>query len=121
MEPKIIVVDSYNFSRKTTVRLLEDLSFTVVGEANSIQKTQKLINTSHCNMCLVDMTGIEFTRTLKERNKHLGIILTSFLTLEGLKIDAILAGVSDNLEKPLNKSDLEKSIYYLQQIITMKD
>ncbi len=126
MEPKIIVIDPSDFSRSLTVKLLEELNFIIIGEANSAQKGRNLISTTNCNICLIDMnlteiTGIQFIEALLPRSDHLGIILTSYLNLETLKIDAILAGASDVLQSPVDKNSLEKSIYYLQKIITVRE
>jgi DNA-binding NarL/FixJ family response regulator len=126
MEPKIIVIDPSDFSRRLTVGLLEELNFTVMGEAGSAEKAEDLIQNVYCNICLVDMnlkdiSGIEFSEKLSENNEGLGVIITSYLDLEGLRIDAILGGASDVLLRPLDKKNLEKSIRYVQQIVAEKE
>ncbi|TDJ05731.1 MAG: response regulator [Deltaproteobacteria bacterium] len=126
MEPKIIVIDPSDFSRRLTVEMLEDLNFTVMGEANSLERAQEIIKNVYCNICLVDMnlgeiSGIEFCENLTENNEGLGVILTTYLTLEKLKIDAILSGAIDVLEHPIDKKSLEKSIIYVQKTITEKE
>ena len=126
MEPKIIVIDPSDFSRRLTIELLEELNFTVMGEAGSVDRAEDLIQNVYCNICLVDMnlkniSGIEFSEKLRENNEGLGVIITSYLTLESLKIDAILGGASDVLPRPLDKSNLEKSIRYVQRIVSEKE
>jgi len=126
MEPKIIVVDQSDFSRRITVKLLEELNLSVIGEANTSASALELLNNVYCNMCLIDLnlgekTGIEVAELIREKSEGLGIIITSYLMLESLKIDAVLAGASDFLIKPLDKNNLEKSIYYLEHVLTQKE
>lgn len=126
MEPKIIIIDPSDFSRRLTIGLLEELNFTVMGEAGSVEKAEDMIQNVYCNICLVDInlkeiSGIEFSEKLMENNQGLGVIITSYLNLESLKIDAILGGASDVLLRPLDKKNLEKSIHYVQRIIAEKE
>jgi two-component system chemotaxis response regulator CheY len=119
---KILVVDDSDLSRKTTVKILEEEGFNVVGQANNAEMGMQQAYTSGANVFLLDVvmpntSGIELADHIRENIKESRIIMMSSLDLESVVVESISNGAIDFLNKPFSKLDLIQSIEKVEEDI----
>ncbi|WP_034728825.1 response regulator [Bacteriovorax sp. BSW11_IV] len=117
---KVLVVDDSDFSRKTTVEILERHGFNVVGNASSAEKGLLLAQSTRANLYIVDVvmpkvSGIEFAKRLMELRTGVYIIMTSSLDMESVVIESISNGAIDFLTKPFTEETLINSVEKIER------
>lgn len=117
----ILVVDDEKFTRDIVCRLLADIGYKSVIEAEDGQKALKMFMTHKSNVGLVildiempKLNGVEFLRLVRTNplspNKDVPVVmLTGHSDMENLA-EAAKLGIHGFLAKPLSKANLEKQI-----------
>ena len=119
---KIVLVDDSDFSRSMIKKMLSDAGFQVVGEAHSAEKAMEVIRDKKPNIVITDIvmpsiSGIELTEKINKTFDHIAIVVISSLSQEHIVLEAIGAGASDFLTKPINQEQLIDSIQKISKQI----
>ncbi len=117
-DARILVVDDSDFSRKEISKYLEAANLNVVGEASSAKEATNFIKDRHVDIAIVDIvmpeiSGLELTEFIVENNPDTAVICISSLAQENIVMEAISAGASDFIQKPIKQEQLLESIYKL--------
>ena len=114
-ELKIVVVDDSDFSRNLIITMLKETNYQVVGEANSAESAIQVIVSKKPNVVITDVvmpeiSGIELTEKITKNYDGVAVIVISSLSQEHIVLDAIGAGASDFIPKPIQKQQLIDSL-----------
>ena len=112
---RIVVVDDSEFSRQTTVEILGEAGFDVVGSFGSAEEALQFIKVSEADLYLIDvvmpeMSGIELAKEVSGLMSENRIIMMSSLNTENIVIESISNGAIDFLPKPFEKDDLIRAV-----------
>jgi YesN/AraC family two-component response regulator len=112
---KIVIVDDSDFSRSVINQMLSEEGFQVVGEAGSAEAALPLINEKRPDIVIADIvmpnvSGIELSEKITQKFPDVAVIMVSSLTQEHVVLDAIGAGASDFIAKPIQKQQLVDSV-----------
>ena len=121
-ELKVVVVDDSDFSRNIITRILKDSGIEVIGEASHAETALAVIKEKKPNVVITDIvmpdiSGIELTMQINRSFNNIYIIVISSLSQEHVIIEAIGAGASDFLVKPVNKQQLIDSLEKISTLI----
>ena len=111
----IVVVDDSDFSRSMIINMLKEAEYNVVGEANSAETALQIIASKKPNVVITDIvmpevSGIELTEKVTKNFEGIAVIVISSLSQEHVVLDAIGAGASDFIPKPIQKQQLIDSL-----------
>jgi two-component system chemotaxis response regulator CheY len=111
----IVVVDDSDFSRNMIITMLKEAEYNVVGEANSAETALQVIAAKKPNVVITDIvmpdiSGIELTEKVTKSFEGTAVIVISSLSQEHIVLDAIGAGASDFIPKPIQKQQLIDSL-----------
>lgn len=111
----IVVVDDSDFSRSMIINMLKEAEYNVVGEANSAETALQVIAFKKPNVVITDIvmpevSGIELTEKVTKNFEGIAVIVISSLSQEHIVLDAIGAGASDFIPKPIQKQQLIDSL-----------
>ncbi len=112
---KIIIVDDSDFSRSMISKMLTEEGFQVTGEAGSAEAALPLIKDKRPDIVIADIvmpnvSGLELTEKISNTFPDVAVIIISSLSQEHIVLDAISAGASDFIAKPINKQQLVDSV-----------
>ena len=112
---KIAVVDDSDFSRSLIIKMVKAAGFNVVGEANHADTALQMIKEMRPDIVITDIvmpdiSGIELTEKISQNFDNIYVIVISSLTQEHIVLEAINAGASDFLPKPINQTQLIDSL-----------
>ncbi|MES2528573.1 MAG: response regulator [Bdellovibrionota bacterium] len=112
---KIIIVDDSDFSRSVISKMLTEDGFQVIGEAASAETALGMIKDKKPDIVIVDIvmpnvSGLELTEKLNQSAPNVSVIMVSSLSQEHIVLDAISAGASDFIAKPIQKQQLIDSV-----------
>ncbi|HXH31615.1 MAG TPA: response regulator [Bacteriovoracaceae bacterium] len=112
---KIVIVDDSDFSRSIIRGMLEEVGFDVVGEADRADAALVAIREKRPNVVITDIvmpeiSGIELTEKISKDFEDVYVIVISSLSQEHVILDAIRAGASDFISKPIQKDQLIDSL-----------
>lgn len=106
----ILVIDDEDALRKMLRIALTEKGYTVFEASNGIEgiKVFKKISPGIVltDVNMPEMNGIEMTRKIKEINEDADIVIMTGFGTEDLVIDAIRAGASNYIKKPLQFNEL---------------
>lgn len=119
---KVVIVDDSDFSRSLIRKMLAEEGIEVVGEANSAESALNIIKDKKPNIVITDIvmpeiSGIELTERISQNFPEIAIVVISSLSQEHIVLEAIGAGASDFIAKPIQKNQLIES---LEKVITSK-
>ncbi len=119
---KVVIVDDSDFSRSIIRKMLTEEGINVVGEANSAEAALLVIKEKSPNIVITDIvmpeiSGIELTEKINQNFENISVIVISSLSQEHIVLEAIGAGASDFIAKPIQKQQLIDS---LEKIISTK-
>lgn len=119
---KVVIVDDSDFSRSIIRKMLTEEGINVVGEANSAEAALLVIKERSPNVVITDIvmpeiSGIELTEKINQSFDNISVIVISSLSQEHIVLEAIGAGASDFIAKPIQKQQLIDS---LEKIISTK-
>ena len=114
-EYTILIVDDSAFFKNHLNKLLSDEGYKVVGVSSSAQEALNLIKEKKPNLVISDvvmpqMSGIDLAKKSFELDLGSAFILMSSLSHEQIVLEAISAGASDFLQKPIQENQLFDSI-----------
>lgn len=120
---RVVVVDDSDFSRSLIRSMLAEESIEIVGEANSAEAALIIIAEKKPNIVITDIvmpeiSGIELTEKITERFDKTAVIVISSLSQEHIVLEAIAAGASDFLAKPIQKQQLIDSLQKIMASIS---
>ncbi len=119
---KVVIVDDSDFSRSIIRKMLTEEGIEIVGEANSAEAALAVIKEKKPNIVITDIvmpeiSGIELTEKINQTFSDISVIVISSLSQEHVVLEAIGAGASDFIAKPIQKQQLIDS---LEKIISTK-
>lgn len=119
---KVVIVDDSDFSRSIIRKMLQEESIEVVGEAPSAESALLMIKEKRPNVVITDIvmpeiSGIELTEKINQNFDDIAVIVVSSLSQEHVVLEAIGAGASDFIAKPIDKQQLIDS---LEKILSAK-
>lgn len=114
-ELKIVVVDDSDFSRNLINGMLREAGFTIVGEANNANAALLVVKDKKPNVVITDIvmpeiSGIELTEKINQNFSDTFVIVVSSLSQEHIVLEAIGAGASDFIAKPIDQQQLIDSL-----------
>ena len=112
---KIIIVDDSDFSRSMISKMLTEDGFQVIGEAASAEAALLLIKDRRPDIVIADIvmpnvSGLELAEKISQNFQEVAVIIVSSLSQEHIVLDAISAGASDFIAKPISKQQLRDSV-----------
>ena len=114
-EIKVVIVDDSDFSRSIIRKMLTEEGIEIVGEASNAESSMLVIKEKQPNVVITDIvmpetSGIELTDRIVKNFDQISVIVISSLSQEHVVIEAIGAGASDFLAKPIQKQQLMDSL-----------
>ena len=123
----LIVDDSAIVRRLISTVLLNQSDIEVVGSVGNGLLGVDFVRKTPPDLVLLDvempvMDGIEALKTIRKFNAQIPIIICSSLTQKGAAttIDALTAGASDYLPKPVNMGDINAAMKAVEQLLVPK-
>ncbi len=112
---RIVIVDDSDFSRSLIRKMLVEEGLSVVGEAASAETAIAVIKETKPNVVITDIvmpdvSGIELTEKITQNADDIAVIVISSLSQEHIVLEAIGAGASDFIAKPIQKQQLLDSL-----------
>lgn len=106
----ILVVDDDKNIRRLMKAVLEREGYTVILAENG-EEAMKQMESEHIDLCVLDvmmpkMDGYEFTKTLRECESSLPILMVSAKQLPADKKQGFLVGTDDYMTKPIDEEEL---------------
>ncbi len=107
---RILVVDDDKHTRILMRSLLENDGYTVFTAENG-EDALELMDKEHIDLVVLDimmpeMDGYEFTRTLRESDNNLPILMVSAKQLPADKKKGFLVGTDDYITKPVDEEEM---------------
>ena len=112
---RVLIVDDAAFMRMMIKDILTKNGFDVVGEASNGIKAVELYKLEKPDVVTMDITmpemdGIEATKAIKQINPDAKIIMCSAMGQQTMVMDAIKAGATDFIVKPLKSERVLEAI-----------
>lgn len=112
---KVVIVDDSDFSRSIIRKMLTEEGIEIVGEAGSAEAALQVIKEKKPNIVITDIvmpeiSGIELTEKINQNFNDVSVIVISSLSQEHVVLEAIGAGASDFIAKPIQKQQLIDSL-----------
>ncbi len=107
---QILVVDDDKNTRLLFQTILENENYTVLTAANGLE-AMTVMDKNHIDLVVLDvmmpgMDGYEFTKTLRESDNNLPILMVSAKHLPEDKKKGFLVGTDDYMEKPIDEEEM---------------
>lgn len=112
---KVVVVDDSDFARGIICKMLAEHNIDVVGEASGAAAALVLVKEKQPHVVITDIvmpetSGIELTEKITQNFDDVSVIVISSLSQEHIVLEAIGAGASDFIAKPIQKQQLLDSL-----------
>ena len=112
---KVVIVDDSDFSRSIIRKMLSEEEIEILGEANGAIAALTMIRDKKPNIVITDIvmpdiSGIELTEKINQEFDNIAVIVISSLSHEHIVLEAIGAGASDFIAKPIQKQHLIDSL-----------
>ena len=106
----ILVVDDDRHTRMLMEAILKAENYTVFTAVNGVDAL-KVMDREHIDLVILDimmpeMDGYEFTKTLREANNNLPILMVSAKQLPADKHKGFLVGTDDYITKPIDDEEM---------------
>ncbi len=107
---RILVVDDDKNTRILLKAVLEADNYTVLTAENG-EQALSVLDDQHVDLVILDimmpkMDGYEFTRTLRQSNNNLPILMVSAKQLPADKHKGFLVGTDDYMTKPIDEEEM---------------
>ena len=107
----IIVVEDESIVRMDIIEMLKEAQYEVVAEAGNGEKALELVDKFRPDLVIMDikmpiMNGLEATRIIREEGASLPIIMQTAYAFSSDRENAMQAGASEVLVKPITVSAL---------------
>ena len=124
---RILVVDDDKHTRMLMQAILENENYTVFLAKNG-EEALDVIDKEHVDLVVLDimmpqMDGYEFTKTLRENNNNLPILMVSAKHQPADKHRGFLVGTDDYITKPIDEAEMLlriKALLRRAQIVSEK-
>lgn len=114
---KILVVDDFGTTRRIIKKLLRDIGYSDVDEAEDGLDAISRLDTKHFDFVVTDwnmpnVSGLELVKHIRQTKNvnELPILMVSAETKREMIIEAVQAGVNGYITKPFNEADLKSKI-----------
>lgn len=112
---KIVIVDDSDFSRSIISQMVKEAGYQLVGEASGAEEALQVIKDKTPHVVITDIvmpqiSGIELTERINKSYEEIFVIVVSSLSQEHIVLEAIGAGASDFIAKPIQKQQLVDSL-----------
>ncbi len=119
---KVFIVDDSDFARSLMSKMVIQAGHIIVGEASGAEAALLSIKDTDPNVVITDIvmpeiSGIELTEKITQSYNGIYVIVVSSLSQEHIVLEAIGAGASDFIPKPIEKQQLIDSLDKIQQQI----
>jgi two-component system, chemotaxis family, chemotaxis protein CheY len=119
---KVLIVDDSDFSRSHISKMLSEEGYQIVGEAPNAEAALLIVKDKRPNIVITDIvmpeiSGIDLTEKIVNNFEGTSVIVISSLSQEHIILEAIGAGASDFIAKPIQKQQLIDS---LEKIVTQQ-
>ena len=106
----ILVVDDDKHTRMLLSAVLQNANYTVTT-ANNGEEALEVLDRTHIDLVVLDvmmpkMDGYEFTKTLRESDNNLPILMVSAKQLPTDKRQGFLVGTDDYITKPIDEVEM---------------
>lgn len=107
---RILVVDDDKNTRILLRAVLEGDNYTVLTASNG-EEALTVLDSNHIDLVILDimmpkMDGYEFTKTLRQSNNNLPILMVSAKQLPADKHKGFLVGTDDYMTKPIDEEEM---------------
>ncbi len=107
---RILVVDDDKNTRILLRAVLEGDNYTVLTASNG-EEALTVLDNNHIDLVILDimmpkMDGYEFTKTLRQSNNNLPILMVSAKQLPADKHKGFLVGTDDYMTKPIDEEEM---------------
>jgi DNA-binding NarL/FixJ family response regulator len=114
-EFRLIVVDDSDFARAQIISLLKQHGLNVVAEASTAEEALRQIKDKKPHLVITDIvmpdvSGIQLTEKVMSDFSETGVIVLSSLQHENVVLEAIAAGASDFIAKPIKPVQLIEAV-----------
>ena len=111
MSKKILIVDDSPIVIYELSVILDELGFSVVGEALSGEEALEKIDELNPDIITLDIVmpginGFELLKKIKDSGKNIKIIMITALGKQQMILDCLRAGADDFIEKPFVKEKI---------------
>lgn len=111
----VLIVDDAAFMRMQLKNIFTNLGYEVVGEAENGQEAARLYKKLKPDLVSMDITmpevnGVEATKLIKQMDDHATIIMCSAMGQQQMVLDAIKAGATDFIVKPLTEDRVKETL-----------
>ena len=114
---KILVVDDFGTTRRIIKKLLRDIGYSDVDEAEDGLDAISRLDSMHFDFVVTDwnmpnVSGLELVKHIRQTKNvnELPILMVSAETKREMIIEAVQAGVNGYITKPFNEDDLKSKI-----------
>ncbi len=112
---RLLVVDDSDYARAQMTSLLTQAGFMVVGEASSAEDALRQVKEKKPHLVLMDIvmpeiSGLQLTEKIMADFTQIGVIMVSSLGHEQVVLEAIAAGASDFVQKPVDPLQLTEAV-----------
>lgn len=118
---KVILVDDHQIVRDGIKSLLAGAKeIEIIGEASEGNELLNILDNKKPDVLVMDismpgMSGIELTRTVKERHPEIQVLILSMYTQEDFVLNAVSAGAKGYLPKNTTRTELLNAIVAINQ------
>lgn len=107
---RILVIDDDKHTRRLFQAVLENANYSVLTACNGAEALE-IMDQEHVDLAVLDvmmpeMDGYEFTRTLRECDNNLPILMVSAKHLPEDKKKGFLVGTDDYMTKPVDEDEM---------------
>lgn len=111
----VLIVDDAAFMRMQLKNIYTNLGYDVVGEAENGQDATQLYKELNPDLVSMDITmpginGVEATKLIKNIDNDATIIMCSAMGQQQMVLDAIKAGATDFIVKPLTEERVKETL-----------
>lgn len=121
-ETKILLVDDSSFSLTLLKQMLSEENISHLFTASDAKTAISLIKEKSPHIVITDivmpeMSGIELTKMISDNFPDIATIVISSLSQDHIILEAISAGASDFISKPIEKNQLLDAI---EKVLTIE-
>lgn len=118
----VLIVDDSSFSRTHLTKLVTSAGHTVKAEASSGAEALNILSEGDVDIVVTDivmpeMTGIQLTEKINKSFPHIYVIVVSSLSQEHVILEAITAGATDFIPKPVTQEQINDSLVKIYKMI----
>lgn len=120
---KVLIVDDSSFARTHLSKLVTSTGHVVSAEAASGAEALHLLTHAQdvdiiiTDIVMPEMTGIQLTERISKSFPKIHVIVVSSLSQEHIVLEAITAGATDFIPKPVTLEQMQDSLNKIAKLI----